>query len=221
MKLTTPLKIFLSVALLAGGAQAASLSLGGGGLATAHAGGTLTYTDPSGIVIHYTKAPQAGFTSGSNSRGWSNDPAADVLGFQEINPPVPDHLSVAHFGAGDQVNLDFSSAGLVDLSTVVLRVYDLDTNGVAPDTFTEVLNVEDGAGNNPINGNAGALNGESVTYAMTLGGGTTSAILRANTNPFGSSGLSAFTVEWTPIPEPSSGLLALFGASVFFLRRRR
>ena len=66
MKLTTPLKIFLSVALLAGGAQAAGLSLGPLGLTEGHSTvndpGTLVYTDlSSGVVISYFGQPQGLF----------------------------------------------------------------------------------------------------------------------------------------------------------------
>lgn len=227
MKLTTPLKIFLSVALLAGGANAASLSLGAGGLSTGHGASgntTLTYTDPSGIVITYTKSTQADFTGagGLNSRGWSNDPATDVLGFTEIAGTVPDHLAIAHFDAGDQVNINFNAASNVDLSTVKLVMWDLDSNVNNGNTFTEFINLVDGAGTTQLLGSGSALAGDqNVTQALTIGGPTQLVQLKANVNPNGDFGLSAFTLTWDAVPEPSTGLLALLGSTVLFFRRRR
>ena len=99
-------------------------------MTTAHAGGTLVYNDPSGIVITYTKSPQAAFTADTptgsgivSSRGWSHDPAADVHGYAPIKGVVPDHLAIAHFGAADQVNIDFSGATNVFPGTVKLTAW--------------------------------------------------------------------------------------------------
>lgn len=234
MKLLNPLKIFLSAAVLAGGAQAASLSLGPGGLTTAHANGvpntTLTYVDPSGIVIHYSKSSQANFTGGSNlnSRGWSNDSGnADVLGFAEIAGVRPDHLAIAHFNGADKVIIDFTNASNVNMSTAKLVVWDLDTNitNQVSDPFTEIIEVYNGSdipGNflGTMTGSPTADNG-SAEQEFSLAGVTNFATLTVNSNPVRPYGLSAFTVTWDPVPEPSTSLLALLGGSFLFLRRRR
>ncbi|MGK0187292.1 MAG: hypothetical protein ACI9R3_003078 [Verrucomicrobiales bacterium] len=227
MKLTTPLKIFLSVALLAGGAQAASLSLGAGQLSRGHGAApntTLTYTDASGIVITYTKSNQSDFigAAGLNSRGWSHDPATDVIGFQEIAGVVPDHLAISHFDAGDQVNISFSGASNVNLSTVKLVMWDLDTNLNNGNSFQEFVNLVDGAGVTQILGSAVALTGDqNVNQALTIGNPAQLVQLKANVNPNRDFGLSAFTLTWDAVPEPSTGLLALLGSTVLFFRRRR
>ena len=217
MKLTTPLKAFLGLTLLAGVADAASLSLGAGGLTTNHVDTpplqTLEYTDLSGIVINYTKSPHSDFSSGGNSRGWSLDPHADVVGHQDVIAVVPEHLAMAHLTRADQVNINFQNATLVDLSTLTITVYDLDTNTGS----TEFINVVDGAPFT-ITGSAGPLNGEAVTHPLTVGDHNQLVTLFANSS---AAGYSSFTLNWDVIPEPSTGLLALVGGSLLFLRRRR
>ena len=213
MKLTTPLKLFLSVALLAGSAQAAGLSLGPLGLGQGHStvdpAGTLQYFDPSGIVITYHGQPQTSYTSGGNSRGWNNDPNPGILGFSDIGS---DHLAIAHFnGAVESIDLDFTGASGVDLATVRLKVYDLDSGG----GFTEELAISTQA---TLVGVAGDVAGTAThDVALATGGGLVT--LTPNLNPGGSSGLSGFTLTF--VPEPSTGLLALLGGSLMFFRRRR
>jgi hypothetical protein len=217
MKLTTPLKIFLSVALLAGGAQAASLSLGPGGLnsTAANPAGTLFYTDPSGIVIKYFGQSQSNFGIAAGTRGWNNDANPGVNGFSEVGV---NHLAIAHFGNStatttESIELNFSGSA-INLSTVRLKVYDLDTNG----GFQEQLAISNGNGT-LLGGAAVAGAGTNdIALAIPADGIVT---LTPNQNPSGSAGLSAFTLEWTAIPEPSTGLLALLGSSVLFFRRRR
>ena len=231
MKLTTPLKAFFSLALLAGAANAASLSLGALGLTESHPGPanantTLLYTDPSGITIQYSKANQSDYSLGGappvNSRGWSHDSNTDVVGFQEIAGVAPDHLAIAHFNGADQVNISFANATDVDLSTVKLTVWDLDTNNTGGNDFTELLNVRiDGTVTQTLFGAGVALAGDPITEAIGGISQNSNVQLLANSNPFGAAGLSAFTLTWDPVPEPSTGLLALIGGSLLFLRRRR
>jgi hypothetical protein len=238
MKLTTPLKIFLSVAYLAGGVQAAtsSLSLGAGGLTTNHVGpvgslDTLSYEDPSGIVITYTKADQAAFTAVTeggmsiSSRGWSNDPASDVIGYTPLKAFVPDHLAIAHFGAADQVNIDFSHATNVAPGTVKLRVWDLDMQtGQDGIQHIDLLNIVDNGGPNfaLVGKGTSGLDDSFVEYGLSGVGLTT---LKANSGSlaptFLDNSMSAFTLTWENVPEPATGLLALLGSSVFLFRRRR
>ncbi|MCB1098832.1 MAG: PEP-CTERM sorting domain-containing protein [Verrucomicrobiae bacterium] len=218
MKLTTPLKIFLSVALLAGGAQAASLSLGALGLTQGHSvsnpAGTLQYFDPSGIVITYSGQPQSNYVNSGGTRGWNNDPNPGITGFSAVSA---DHLAIAHFGdAGattpEKITLDFSTASGVNLSSVRLKVWDLDSGG----GFTESLTI---SGNPTLVGHVGDDGGTlSYDVPLTVGGLVT---ITPNMNPGANQGLSAFTVTWDAVPEPSTGLLALLGSSVLFLRRRR
>jgi hypothetical protein len=214
MKLTTPLKIFLSVALLAGGAQAAGLSLGPLGLTDGHSTvnnpGTLVYTDlSSGVVISYFGQPQGLFGNAAGTRGWNNDVNPFVSGFNDVGV---DHLAIAHFGGADSIKIDFSTASGVNLNTVRLQVYDLDTgSGVL-----ETLSI---SGNPTLTGIAGdALGALTHDVALTVAGSVT---LTPNQNLGASAGLSAFTVTWDAVPEPSTGLLALLGSSVLFFRRRR
>ena len=225
MKLTTPLKIFLSAALLAGGAQAASLSLGAGGLGQSHStadpAGTLVYTDPSGIKISYFGQPQAQFGNGAGTRGWSNDPNTGIKGFGEITSAAGDHLAIAHFGNStsgttESINIDFSSASNVNLATVRLQAFDLDT-------LDGSLFVEEWAiSGNPTLVGIGVDGVGAMTHDVPLAvGGSGLVTLTPNQNPSGTSGLSGFTVTWDAVPEPSTGLLALLGSSVLFFRRRR
>ena len=208
MKLTTPLKIFLSVALLASGAQAAGLSLGPLGLTNGHssvsAPGTLFYTDPSGVTIQYFGQPQANFSNSGGTRGWNNDANSFVNGFSEVGV---DHLAIAHFGdAGatspESIRINFSTASGVDLSSVRLQVYDLDS---IVGGFTESLAI---SGNPTLTGSAGSLSGAlSHDVPLVLTGGAVT--ITPNMNPGASAGLSAFTVTWNVIPEPSTGLHSL------------
>ena len=224
MKLTTPLKIFLSVALLAGGAQAASLSLGAGGLTPSHGAnpGTLVYTDPSGIKISYNgqphdpAGPATGYISGANARGWNNDATGSQFGFPEV---TVDHLAIAHFdpspSSAESVVIDFSGATPA-IATATLIVYDLDTNG----TFTEDLTWTNGGNAGVLNGDPGAIAGVQ-THTLVIPDVGASLVLTPNVNVGSGMGLSAFDIRYTVVPEPSTGLLALLGGSLLFFRRRK
>ena len=219
MKLTTLLNSFLALSLLAGAANAAALSLASGsGFGTnLNAPGTLAYNgDPSGIKISFSGQPHSQFGNAAGTRGWNNDPSTGVLGYSEVKNAGFDHVAIAHFNTfgADQVTIDFNSASGVNLSTVHLIVWDLDTNG----GFQETLLVS----NNPTQiGAAGGVNGTQTNdLALTIPASKI-ITLTPNQNPAGSAGLSAFTLTWNPVPEPSTGLLALLGGSVLFLRRRR
>ena len=206
---------------------AASLALGPGGLTKAHpAGGPpntlLKYIDPSGIEILYSKPDQANFTgiSGLNSRGWSHDGDSDVLGFTEIAGVRPDHLSIAHFRGADQVNISFANAANVDLSTVKLHIWDLDTNGTSQ--FQEKINVVGAAGTTLLTGSGVPQMGVlELVHPLTILSPNDTIRLKANSNTQRAFGLSAFTLSWDPVPEPSTCLLTLLGTALLISRRRR
>lgn len=227
MKVTSLLLVFCAGSLLTPESHGASLSLGPGGLTSMHpAGGspnsTLQYVDPSGIVIVYTKPSQANFTGdkGLNSRGWSHDADADVLGFVEIKAQRPDHLAIAHFNGADQVNISFASASNIDLSTVKLHIWDLDTN--IGSNFTEAMNIIDSSGVTFLTGAGVAQDGSfEIVHPLSIGSPNQLVQLKLNSNPRRDFGLSAFTLSWDAVPEPSTGLLALLGGSFLFLGRRR
>jgi hypothetical protein len=226
MKLTTPLKAFLSLAILAGAAStgnAASLSLGAGGLTELHgaAPGTLVYTDPSGIKISFAGQPHTSFVNVDGSRGWNND-QFDPIGGAEIFAAVGDHIALTHFGGPELVTIDFTSATDVIPGTVSLSVYDLDAPTISTD---ESWTITDG-GLGAVLTSAGGLaaggpfgGGLTHTQALDIAGGIVT--ITPSQNAGTTTGISGFNLSFQ-VPEPATGMLALLGGcSLLFLRRRR